>query len=270
MNTEQQFDTGKYGLKDIYEASIKAAVPLEIMGESYDVGDTIIYFDRIQEILFQENKNIADARGAFDNRSLVHWESTKEINCILNMGTVSHLSFGIMNGSKVKRITGKSINQFEKIYIDEDGTGKTLHPIDQNKKIIVYEIKNDRRIRKILDYDIVENTIILKEKNLDIFIDYYFNYDSDAEIINVGQKDLNGYLMFVGKFRYTDEYTAVQKTGIIEIPRLRINSNFSINLGRNTNPLVSALQFQAIPLGFREQSKTVIVTYLDRDIDGVF
>ena len=90
------------------------------------------------------------------------------------------------------------------------------------------------------------------------------------EIVNVGQKDLNGYLMFVGKFRYTDEYTAVQKTGLIEIPRLRINSNFAINLGRNTNPLVSALQFQAIPLGSREQATTVSVSYLDEDIDGDF
>ena len=38
MNTEKQSDTGRYGIKDIYEASIKAAVPMDIMGVHYDVG----------------------------------------------------------------------------------------------------------------------------------------------------------------------------------------------------------------------------------------
>lgn len=270
MNTENQYDTGKYGLKDIYEASIKAAVPLDIMGVHYEVGDTILYFDSIQEIVFQENKNINDARGMFDNRSLINWETTREIGCILNMGTISHLSFGVMNASTLKSGENKSINQYEKLYIDNTGKATTKHVIDTNKKVNIYEIQNDRRVRKILDYKIEENTLLLEDKNIDILIDYYFNYTLKSEIVNIGQKDLNGYLMFVGKFRYTDEYSAVQKTGIIEIPKLRINSNFSINLGRNINPLVSALQFQAIPDGFRKNAKTIIVTYLDEDIDGDF
>lgn len=270
MNTEKQSDTGRYGIKDIYEASLKAAVSMDIMGTHYDIGDTILYFDKIQEILFQENKNVNDARGMFDNRSLVHWESTKEVNCIMNMGTVSHLAFGIMNGNMIKRLPTKKINQYERVYVGMNGKAKVKHIVDTNSKISIYELENDRRVRKILDYTIEDDTIILEDKNIDILVDYYFLYNQGMEIVNVGQKDLNGYLMFVGKFRYTDEYTAVQKTGLIEIPRLRINSNFAINLGRNTNPLVSALQFQAIPLGSREQATTVSVSYLDEDIDGDF
>lgn len=270
MNTEKQSDTGRYGIKDIYEASIKAAVPMDVMGVHYDVGDTILYFDRIQEVLFQENKNVNDARGAFDNRSLVYWETTKEVNCIMNMGTVSHLAFGMMNGNVIKRLPAKKINQYERIYVGTNGKAKVRHSIDTNSKISIYKLENDRRASKILDYEIDGDTLILEEKNIDILVDYYFIYDQGMEVVNVGQKDLNGYLMFVGKFRYTDEYTAVQKTGLIEIPRLRINSNFAINLGRNTNPLVSALQFQAIPLGSREQAITVSVSYLDEDIDGDF
>ena len=37
MNTEKQSDTGRYGIKDIYEASLKAAVPMDIMGVHYDL-----------------------------------------------------------------------------------------------------------------------------------------------------------------------------------------------------------------------------------------
>lgn len=270
MNTEQRFDTGKYGLKDIYEASLKAAVPLDILNERYEVGDTVLYFDSIQEIVFQENKSSIDARGGFDNRSLVHWQPTREINCILNMGTVSHLAFGVMNATTIKNTVSKKINQHEQIYIDEKGIGQVKHIICPDQKIIIYEIKNGRRVRKIFDFSITDSTILLKEKNIDVLVDYYFDYIADIETVNIGQKDLNGYLSFTGKFRYTDEYTGIQKTGLIEIPRLRIDSNFTVNLGRNISPLVSALQFQAIPTGYRQEAKTIIISYLEEDIDGDF
>lgn len=270
MNSEKDFDSGKYGIKNLYQASIKVLYPMDIMGFHYDAGDTLLYFDDIQEISFLENKNIAYARGGFNNKNYIVWESTSGIDCVLNMGTISPLSFGLANGSVVKKGENKSINQFERYYVSDDGKIVTKHTIDETKKVNIYELENDRRKRKILDFSVSDNTIILTEKNIDILVDYYFNYESKSEIINVGQKDLNGYLMFVGKFRYTDEYTAVEKTGILEIPQLRINSNFQINLGRNINPLLTYLQFEAIPVGQRHSSKTVIITYLDEDIDGDF
>ena len=88
-----------------------------------------------------------------------------------------------------------------------DGRAKVKHIVDTNSKISIYELENDRRVRKILDYTIEDDTIILEDKNIDILVDYYFLYDQGMEIVNVGQKDLNGYLMFVGKFRYTDQHS---------------------------------------------------------------
>lgn len=56
MNTEKQSDTGRYGIKDIYEASLKAAVPMDIMGIHYDIGDTILYLIRYKKSFFKRIK----------------------------------------------------------------------------------------------------------------------------------------------------------------------------------------------------------------------
>lgn len=268
MGFSQANNLDNYGIKNIYEASIKTLFPITILDTTYEAGETILYFDEIQEISFQEEKNTATARGSFNSKPLIAWDETKEINGVMNLGTVNPISFGFLNKNILKEKKGFFINQFEKIYVGNDGIGILKHEISQDKKIHVYEIRNNQKVREILDFSIEKNTIILEDKNLDLFVDYYFYYSEGIKYIDIGQKDLNGYFMFVGKFRYTDEYSAVQKTGIFEIPKLRINSNFSITLGRNLNPLISMLQFQAIPTGDRENRKTLQIEYLEEDIDG--
>lgn len=261
-------DNTKNGVTNLYEGMIKVATPMDVAGVHYDKGDTILYFDTIQEVLFQEVKSTADATGGFDNRSLVHWEYTREVQTSLRVGTISKLGVGLMNMNKmVVRDAPKLIPQIER-HLVLNNTIKVKHPIDTAQKVSIYKYINGSPTMKILDYTINGDTIILRDTNIEVLVDYWFSYSDIRETIEIGNKDLNGYLMFTGKFRYVNEYTGQNRTGLIEIPQMRIDSNFSIILGRNASPLISVLSFVAMPIGDRGHQKSVEITYLDSDIDG--
>lgn len=258
-------------IKDLYEASIKATFPITILGKTYEEDETILYFDKIEQIFFQEKTSTRAARGGYGNPGLVFWNHTTDLDCSMEMGTISQLAFGLANETIIKKIKESTISQIETLVVDEKGRAQLKHTPDLAKPIHVYLKRNGKIVSKIVKFKIEESTLFLE--NLveeEIVADYYFLYQSSIKQLNVGQKDLNGFLKFVGKFRYTDEYTAVQKTGIIEIPKIRIISDFSIAFGRNVSPIIQTIQFQAVLTGDRQNQKALSIDFLEDDIDGDF
>lgn len=262
-----------YGVKDIYQGALLAGTPMTINSHKFEENDVLIYFDSIQQITFSEDSDSTSAKGGFNNRDQVMWNTTKGVDCQLQTGRISKLGFGIINQTILNNINNiKSIRQFDTIKLDISGEGQLKHtPITDNekKKIKVYEMFNGVMGREILDYSIEGSTIKIETTDItDILVDYWFYYNTNANSINIGEKTLNGFFKFVGKFYYSDEQGSSRKTAIIEIPKLIITGEFDINFSRNASPLVSLFQFKAVPLGDREKTKTVEVFYLDEDIDG--
>ena len=64
----------KYGIKNLYQAALKAGTDMEILGIKYSAGDTLLYFDNIQEMVFNEDREEVAARGGWNNREHVIWE----------------------------------------------------------------------------------------------------------------------------------------------------------------------------------------------------
>jgi uncharacterized protein YhfF len=72
MNTE-------FGLKELYDLTLKATYPIEIEGKEFEVGEVIARFDKIQIANFKEITSRVSAKGGYGNSSLVIWEDPKEI-----------------------------------------------------------------------------------------------------------------------------------------------------------------------------------------------
>lgn len=68
-----------FGFKELYDVSLKTTYPIELEGRIIETGETIAVFDKIQLATLNEKKNIASAKGGYDNRALVFWEETNEI-----------------------------------------------------------------------------------------------------------------------------------------------------------------------------------------------
>lgn len=258
----------KYGIKNLYQASIKAGTDMTILGNEYKAGDTLLYFDNIQEMVFNEDKEEVAARGGWNNREHVIWEITHSIAVSMNMGVINKLGYGLVNKVAPQYGESRAINQIENREVNA-GRIELLHSIDTTKPVVVWLVQNGAIQHKILDFSVADNTITLEEDIEDnVLVDYWYQYDTGFEVLSIGKKDINGYLQFVGKFYYTDEYSGVNKTGLIEIPQLRISSDFDLRFGRNTNPFISVLNFEAIPNGVRGDGKALEIIYLDRDIDA--
>ena len=258
----------KYGIKNLYQASLKTCNDMEILGIKYSAGDTLLYFDNIQEMVFNEDREEVAARGGWNNREHVIWEITHSVAASMNMGVINKLGYGLVNKVAPQHSEGRAINQVENKEVD-GVTIEVLHSIDDSRPITIWEVENGAIQHKILDFLVSGNTITLEEEiSNNVLVDYWYQYNTGYDILPIGKKDINGYLQFVGKFYYTDEYSGVNKTGLIEIPQLRISSNFDLRFGRNTNPFISVLNFEAIPNGIRGDGKAIEIIYLDSDIDA--
>lgn len=259
-----------YGVKDLYQGVFLASQDMKINGINYKKDDVLLFFDNIQGIAFEEEKSSVAAEGGFDNRRLINWSTTHSVNGVMDLGRISKIGYGIINETILNNISNiKAIRQIEK----QSAKGNIVYlkhsPLD-GREITISKMNQGVIVSKITEFTVKENTLILNENDIDVLVDYYFSYQTNAASIKIGSNNLPGYLKFVGKFYYTDEQGSSRKTALIEIPKVEIDGNFSINFGRNTSPIVSILRFKAIPVGERQNSKAVEIIYLDEDIDADF
>ena len=258
----------KSGIRELYQGIFRTLAPLTINDVHYAAGDTLLVFDNIQEIAFNENIQSYAATGGWNNRPLVRWEYTREVDCAMNVGVINKTAYGIMNAYPTRQSTGYAIHQIENLPCDS-GVIECRHEVDPTRPTRVWEVQGGVAAREFLDFSIDGTTIRLEEESeSNVLVDYWYQYQDEVATIEVGNKDLNGYLEFTGKFYYVDEYSGVRKTGLIQIPKVRVESGFSIRLGRNANPVISILRFQAVPNGVRGDGKALEILYLDEDIDA--
>jgi hypothetical protein len=87
--------------KELYEVSLKATYPIEVGGNSIEVGETIASFDKIQIANFQEIKELASTRGGYNNMALIIWETTKEVKISFTQGVFSKRQFALLSNANL-------------------------------------------------------------------------------------------------------------------------------------------------------------------------
>lgn len=261
-------ETAQFGFKELYSVLLKATYPMEIKGRKFEVGETIAAFDRISIANFEEIKSYISANGGFDNRARVDWDTTKEVQLIFSQGVFSKTQFALMNGLRLFDVQNESIEvpKYEEKESDENGVITFSNPPAPDTKIFIYDKSTGE---KIISYEKVDETHFKIDKPYtNVILDYCFAYNSNATIARVGQSTFDGYLHLIGKTRFKDDESGATKTGIITIPRLKLVSDLSIRLGKNATPVVSTLRAKAIPVGGRNNTRVMDLTYLNDDIDS--
>ena len=255
-----------FGLKELYEVSLKTTYPIEVKGRKLEVGETVAFFDRIQLIDFVENKNFISANGGYDNRAHVWWEETKEIKVGLVQGVFSKMQLALMANASLIDNNGQSkvlIGRLESIETDERGIANTKFPISE--PVFVY---NKNTGEKITNWSYNGNQLMTSNAFVELLIDYQYNYDNGYEVLSIGNSLMSGYLSLEGKTRVKDDISGQVKTGIIKIPKLKLLSNLSMRLGNDGVPLVGRLDAVAVPTGNRGSKKVMELLFLNDDIDS--
>lgn len=260
-------DNNLFGSKELYEVSLKATYPIEINGVKFEKGETIARFDKIQLSGFNQIKKIISANGGFDNRARVIWETTKELDLNFTQGVFSKVQFAIMNNARIFKIDNELIHvpKRETIESKEDGVLELSQIPCSKEPIFVYD-----QYGKKINY--IRNDNIITPENIAPYtyyeVDYYYDYNNGASVVNVGQALSKGFLRFEGKTRLKDDKTGHEVTGLLIIPKLKLVSNLSIFLGENASPIVPTLKAIGYPDGVRGLEKVMEIYFLNDDIDS--
>lgn len=296
-------DENFVGMKELYDVNLRLLKPLEIGNKKYDINESILSFAKVEMAQIQQDKRTVEARGGYHNPALVNWEVDREMQFLITNGVLSPVSYALLSNSKLKQPQYKSVQYNESVHVIEGNNylyvdlkfcpnavvqmgaqpNPNLEPLPMGRRpelllkplppsktkwIFIY---NKETGQKIHDFQIYQNRIFLREQAKEVIVDYTFTYEDKIRVIEVGNRLLNGFLRLDGKMSIKDEKSGKVTTGIMEMPKIRLSSDLTIQLGSSYgNSTVSNFHFT----GFideserRDQQKIAKITFLDTELTG--
>lgn len=298
-------DENFVGMKELYDVSIRLNNPLEIGSKKYDINEAVLKFDTAEIAQIRETKSSVSARGGYHNPALVNWEVDKEMTFAITHGVLSPVSYAILSNSKLTEPQTKIVQFYEKLHTIEEedycfvdlkfcpnccniklgaqpnpcneplpmGRRSELMlkplPPSKTKWIFCYDRESGQRIR---DFGICQNRIFFKQNYREILVDYTFTYEDKIKVIEVGNRLVNCFLRLDGKMSVKDENSGEVSTAVLEIPKIKLSSSLSINLGKTYDQsTVSDFYFTGYPdenTRRREEQRIADLTFLNRELTG--
>ena len=137
-------------------------------------------------------------------------------------------------------------------------------PPTREKFIFCYDADTGK---KILKFEICEDKIIFKGEHRKVIIDYTFNYADKITELSVGNRLFKNFLSLTAKMTTKDYFSGENKTAILEIPRLKINSDLAMKLGTSYDTsVVSDFYFTGYPEESRTDESTFRITFLNHEL----
>ena len=258
----------EFGLKELTELTLKATYPIEMCGKTFEPGEVIARFDKIQIANFKELSSRVSANGGYDNRARVIWEDPKEIQLTFTQGIFSKQQFALLSNSKLLRK-----KEEEKIYIpshfigESNEEGRIVLGQKNVQNVFVYNSKTYEKILPIM-INFENGELVIDQTYCDVIVDFEYPYQNEYNTIIVGEKLINGYLLLEGKTRVKDDITGKTHTAILRIPRLKLVSDLSMRLGREATPVLASFSAIGLPVGVKGSKKIMELLFLNDDIDA--
>ena len=260
-----EIDASLGSFKTLEDVHLKATQDIEANGISFKEGETIALFKSIQIFGLQELRSYVAARGGFDNRAHVFWETTREVNFSFSQGVFSNLQFGILNNAKVIKVEEEEPLLITKVEELESSSSGYVYPkYDPWDQIFVYNKSTGQKY----EWGKIGTYLMIEDPFTDVIVSYRYNYTGGATVAKIGQQFTRGFLELEGKTRVKDDTSGLVTTGIVKIPKLKLMSGLSIRLGAQANPVVGNFSAVGVPVGSRDNSYVVEIDFLNNDIDS--
>ena len=257
----------EFGLKELYDLTLKATFPIEMDGRKFETGEVIARFDKIQLANFREITSRISANGGKSNPALIIWEDPKEIQLTFSQGVFSKRQFALLsNANLLKKAPEESVLISEHYSGESDVNGRISLGRENISQVFVYDAKTYDKIKPI-SVDLERGVIVLAKNFQDVEIDYQYRYVNDMSIMKIGQKLIGGFLLLEGKARVKDDITGKTHTAILRIPRLKLVSDLSMRLGREAGPLLANFAAIGYP-GVGKDKMVMEMLFLNDDIDA--
>ena len=271
-----------FGTKELYEVVLKANTPMNFGSRRVEVGEPILYFEKVSIAQLNEQSRPIMARGGWGNMPHVIWEDRSEMTFTLSEGVMSSIGMGIlMSADLVAHEEAKNGNLYipkreGPFELDDLTMSYRLNRAPaQDKKIFLFEYERDVPQKKIdmkAEGLVIENNI-LRYKNGDInkqyLIDYYFKYGEEALVYYIEKERFNGTFSLEAKFYTKDENDGINTTNIMFMPKVRVVSDINLRLGERADPTVSVFNVIAMPEKTEESREMIMkIVRLGEDVDA--
>ena len=137
-----------FSFKELEPCYLKATYPIEIGDRKIEKGEIIASFDKIQMGFMKEIKDFVAARGGFDNRGWVFWETTKELPINFSQGVFSSSQLALLTNSKMIDIPETitvPISNIESLESNENGEFSLK---EKPTSLFIYNKKNGEKNNK--------------------------------------------------------------------------------------------------------------------------
>lgn len=265
-----------FGIKELYDISIKATNPMQFCGRIYEKGEPIVFLERAQFGVLNDTEIRIFARGGKENRRLVMWNTTQPIQMQIQQGVISKENLSALSNNYLVEKVKQSIPFHKRIapdLVSDEEYIKLKLPYKPNNLTQLFLYDTDNNKIKKTDYFINENYDTLLVKNTEDYryinefiVDSYF--DKEVDVLNIGKDALRGYFRLEAKTRLKDDIDGIEKTGIFIIPKMRIMSDLSIRLGDSIAPFIYGFTFEGEPVGSYGESRVCDLYFLDEDLDA--
>ena len=258
----------EFGLKELYDLTLKATYPIEMDGRKFEAGEVIARFDKIQIANFREITSRVSANGGKSNPALIVWEDPKEVQLTFTQGIFSKRQFALLsNANLIQKAPTDKILLSAQFKGESDEDGKIQLKKENVTNVFVYNAKTFDRI-KPKEIDLEKGVITIDDAYCDVEIDYQYEYINDVSVMKIGQKLIGGFLLLEGKTRVKDDITGKTHTAILRIPRLKLVSDLSMRLGREAGPLLANFSAVGYPAIGGRDKMVMELLFLNDDIDA--
>ena len=283
-----------FGVKELYEVSLKAKVPMRFGSRYIEEGEPVLYFENISLAMLTEKNSPLMARGGWSNLPRVIWEDRSEVQFTMSEGVMSAISMSVLLSANVaenkvsapllapKREGPYELDDNNQLYlehwpvgIDKKKTfifeydrnvaqkkvyGKRIHgkmdPFDPEKERPCIEVYEDKELT------------ILADATKEYIVDYYYEYTDEALIYTIQKERFNGLFTLEGKFYSKDENDGINYTNLIYMPKVRVVSDISLRLGERADPTVSVFNIIGLPETNNDNKNLILeITRLSEDIE---
>lgn len=254
----------EFSFKELYDVFLKATYNMEINGRTYQPGETIALFDKVQSANLSSDAKRVHAHGGHEDRNWVTWETVKEGTLQFTQGIFNRTQFGLMLNARVLELVEDQLDlpTREVVESDENSTIKLTHAALGSP--FIYKEDSGELVAATGSGD----TFIVPAAYTNYIVDYNYAYTNKFARTCIGSALSEGCFTLVGKTKTKDDITGQVRTGILEIPKLKLTSNLSITLGKNANPVVGRFIMRALPYGDYGNSCIMNMFFLEDDIDS--
>lgn len=262
-----------FGLKELNSVVIRAYTDMIIGNKKFKKGEPILFFEKLQLGELSENAKAIMARGGWGNFPLVVWDQPGDVTFTFYEGVMSKLSLSILSNAALFDFTNQNkiieVSKKEELEVQNGKVKLLREPILD--RVFIYLINEEGYLDKaITNYTIAGNEITVGEEynNREIVVDYFFKYSNGFSKYTIGDKRIDGFLTLEAKAYMKSEDDGMNRTFLLEMPKIKITSNLDIIMGEKASPTVSV--FNVIGLPIKENNQWIVskMYLLSDDIDN--